>query len=102
MFCYVWEFVAAPGQENAFTHAYGPEGPWVQLFRRDPAYIRTELSRDADNPRRFVTIDYWTTREACRAFRDRVRDEFAAIDRACEQLTEREWHIGDFEVVSAA
>jgi len=102
MFCYIWEFVAASGQEDAFRRAYGPDGPWVQLFRRDPAYIRTELSRDADNPRRFVTIDYWTSRDACRAFRERVRDECAAIDLACERCTERERHIGDFDVMDGA
>lgn len=99
MFCYVWEFVAAAGQEEAFARAYGPDGPWVQLFKRDPQYIRTELSRDADDPRRFITIDYWTSRDACRAFRTRAGDEFARIDSACEQYTERERHIGDFEIL---
>jgi quinol monooxygenase YgiN len=102
VFCYVWEYEVAPEKAEAFVAAYGPDGPWVRLFRRDPAYLGTELGRDADDPRRFLTIDRWTTREACLAFRERVRGEFDAIDAECERLTVRERAIGDFELVAAA
>ncbi len=100
MFCYIWEFLVAPAQEAAFEAAYGAEGPWVRLFERDPEHIGTELYRDAANPRRFVTIDRWTSRAAYLSFRERVGAEHDAIDVACERCTESERHLGDFELSS--
>lgn len=100
MFCYVWEYEVAPEEAAAFVAAYGADGPWVRLFRRDPAYLGTELWRDADDRRRFLTIDRWTSRQACLAFRERVGDELDALDAECERLTVRERAIGDFELVA--
>ncbi len=48
-----------PGRRGAFEELYGPEGEWVRLFRRSPAYRGTELLEDLDSPNRFVTIDRW-------------------------------------------
>lgn len=98
-FCYMWEFLVHPEKLEEFEAAYGPAGDWVQLFRRDESYLRTDLYRDRDNPRRFVTIDHWVSREACRAFRERFRQDFEALDERCEGFTVRETHLGDFELV---
>ena len=46
-----------------------------------------------------MTIDFWTSREACLSFRDRFRSEFEAIDKSCDRLTVQESHLGDFEVL---
>src|SRR5262249_18853387 len=100
VYCYVWEYEVRPEHVEAFEHAYGSQGEWVRLFRHDPEYIRTELLRDRDSATRFMTIDYWTSSEACLAFRKRFENEFCAIDAACETLTLRETHLGDFSVVS--
>lgn len=100
MFCYIWEFIVAAPHVDAFTRAYGPEGAWVELFSRDPGYIGTELLRDSEDPRRFLTVDHWISREVWIAFRQRVDEEFQAIDRACEAFTEREAYLGDFELVA--
>jgi hypothetical protein len=70
MYCYVWSYVVRTECLPAFRTAYGPDGDWVQLFRRDPEYIRTTFLGDRDNPARFVTIDFWTSREACLSFRN--------------------------------
>ena len=99
MFCYLWEFIVAPGSDEAFVAAYGPDGAWVRLFRRDPAYVRTELWRDADDPGRLVTMDCWRSRVAFQAFRAREAQAFADLDAACESFTESERHLGDFETV---
>lgn len=63
MYCYVWSYVVRPEYVEAFRTAYGPEGEWVQLFRRDRGYIRTDLLADRDNPEHFMTIDFWSSRE---------------------------------------
>jgi heme-degrading monooxygenase HmoA len=99
MFCYVWEFVVRPDEARTFERSYGSEGEWAELFRRDPGYLRTELLLDREAPTRFVTIDFWTSREAWLSFRERFRSEFDALDRRFEALTLRETHLGDFELV---
>src|SRR6266576_2860303 len=60
----------------AFRVGYGPEGEWVDLFRRDPEYICTKFLGDRNNPTRFMTIDFWSSREARMSFRDRFWIEF--------------------------
>jgi len=99
MFCYVWSYVVRPECLSAFRTAYGPEGDWVRLFRRDPEYVRTTLLGDRDNPTRFMTIDFWASREACLSFRERFRGEFETLDKRFDQLTVHESHLGDFEVL---
>jgi len=93
----VWEFDVPPEAVAAFEEAYGHQGPWVRLFRRDGAYEGTTLLRDRTRPGRYLTFDYWRTREAFEAFRERFRDEFAAIDASCERLTARERPLGEFD-----
>lgn len=97
MFCYIWEFLVRAESIDDFRAAYGPEGDWVMLFRQDPQYIRTELLADREDPKRFLTIDYWTSHEACISFRERFRSEFDALDKRCEDLTTKETHLGDFQ-----
>lgn len=95
-FVYIWEFQVKPDREAAFEQAYGPHGDWVQLFRKAPGYIRTELLRDTDKPNRYVTIDHWQSEAAQRDFRQRFAAEFEAIDKKCEALTQSETLIGNF------
>lgn len=102
MYCYVWEFRVRDQQLASFVAAYGPEGHWVQLFRRASGYLRTELFRDLDDPARFVTVDYWTSREAALELRVRFRNEFEALDAQGEEYTLEERQLGEFEVLSRA
>lgn len=98
MFCYVWEYRVRPENVSTFEAGYGPSGEWVDLFSRDPRYLRTELLRDREDPSRFITIDYWTSREACLAFREQWREQFTTIDQKYDEITESEMHLGDFDV----
>ncbi|HEY7825621.1 MAG TPA: antibiotic biosynthesis monooxygenase [Candidatus Acidoferrales bacterium] len=93
----VWEFVASPGQTLEFERCYAPDGRWAELFRRAPGYRGTSLLRDAEEPRRYLTIDRWETAAAHQSMRERLAQEYAALDRACEPLTESERRIGVFE-----
>ena len=100
MYCYIWSFTVRPEHLEEFQNAYGPNGDWAQLFRRDPQYIRTDLLRDRDHPARFLTIDFWSNSEACVSFRARFRAEFEAIDKSCARFTVEEARIGSFDVSS--
>ena len=88
------------GKEQMFEQIYGPEGDWAQFFRQGNGYCGTELSRDLDQPRRYVTLDFWESREAYENFKTQHADEYKAIDQKCESLTEKEQEIWKFERVA--
>lgn len=96
MIAYVWEFHVPTGAESEFRRLYGPDGSWVRLFRRGPGHIETLLLRDATTPGRYVTVDRWESAAAYRAFRERFADEYEALDRVCEALTDGEASLGSF------
>ena len=98
-YVYMWEFMISGDHVNAFERTYGSSGEWVQLFSRAPGYLRSELYRDRAQPRRFITIDYWESREAWDAFRTRSAKEFEALDAKCAAWMTRETEIGHFEPV---
>jgi heme-degrading monooxygenase HmoA len=96
-YLYVWQYRVRPGYEASFLDAYGPEGAWVQLFRRAEGFLRTELHRDREQPDRFVTLDYWESQEAWQAFRSSFAAEYQALDARCAAFTFSEHEIGRFE-----
>lgn len=98
-YTYVWELQAAPGKVVEFKRAFGPDGTWVQFFRRAAGYIRSELYQDTANPQRFITVDYWESEAACKAFRERNAHEFEDLDVKCEAFTVWEREIGKFNPI---
>jgi len=99
MYVYVWEFIVPHEHAAAFERAYGPDGDWVQLFRRAPGYVRTDLLRDFARPGRYLTIDTWESRGHWEEFRARFAAEFEALDAKCEGWTISETEIGRFEAM---
>ncbi|HEV8200554.1 MAG TPA: NUDIX domain-containing protein [Candidatus Polarisedimenticolia bacterium] len=91
----VWEFAPAAGREAEFERAYGPDGDWARLFRRDPAYLGTELLRGPAG--RYLTLDRWRTRAAFEAFKKREAVDYAVLDRRMEALTSHEASLGTFD-----
>jgi heme-degrading monooxygenase HmoA len=102
MYVVVWEFVVRDGAERAFERLYGETGEWVALFRGAAGYRGTELLRDADTPRRYLTIDRWSSPTAYAAFRERAVAAYEALDRAGEGLTEAERPLGHFTASAEA
>ncbi|HQR38441.1 MAG TPA: antibiotic biosynthesis monooxygenase [Blastocatellia bacterium] len=90
----VWRFQVKPGCEAEFERVYGSGGTWAQLFRRDEAFLGTELLRDAERPGYYVTVDRWTSPAAYAAFRESHAEEYDRVDRECEQLTVLEKGVG--------
>ncbi|WP_172461718.1 antibiotic biosynthesis monooxygenase family protein [Dyella jiangningensis] len=95
----VWEFRLPATRASEFEHAYGPRGPWVQLFRRAPGYIETQLLRDAEDAARYLTVDRWESRESFEAFRHRHRADYDALDQQLEGLATSETRLGAFEAI---
>ncbi|WP_036380897.1 antibiotic biosynthesis monooxygenase [Muricauda sp. MAR_2010_75] len=95
-FVYIWEYVVKKEYLEEFKNVYGSTGDWVQLFQKADGYILTELHQDASNPLRFVTVDFWNSISDRDNFRNQFAKEFTAIDKHCENFTEEERFIGDF------
>jgi len=99
MITIVWQFEVAPGAEAEFEKHYGPEGTWVQLFRRDAAFRRTLLFRDRERPNRYVTVDRWDNLSSYDTFRTQFAEEYRQIDAQMEALTVSEVKLGVFDQV---
>ena len=95
----VWQFRPRPGAARRFEEAYGPQGPWAHLFDSAEGFIRTELNRDLKDSERYLTLDFWTSKEAYEAFRAKHAAEYGTIDRECEALTIEETSLGEFSRV---
>src|SRR5436305_15326334 len=85
-------FEAKAGAEEDFVRAYRPDGDWAQLFRRSggESFLDSQLARDIEIARRFVTIDRWASRAAFDAFKAAAKPEYDALDARCRQLTRSE------------
>jgi len=97
LFVTLWEFEVKSGSEELFEQAYGPEGAWVWLFRRDGRHRGTRLLRDVGAPRVYVTMDCWESRGAYEEFREKFAAEYEELDRQHEGMTvsEKHWAIAD-------
>ena len=102
MFTIIWEYTVAEGREAEFEKIYGSEGNWAELFKKGSGYVGSELLRDQENPKQYITLDRWISSEAFDLFYEKYRLEYEAMDARCEHLTERETQIGNFNLHSAA
>ena len=99
MFLALWEFEVKPGCENRFLKVYGPEGDWAKLFRKDANYQETRLLHDLNRPATYLTLDFWTSRQAYEHFVASHALEYETLDAAGEELTLRERKVGWYERV---
>lgn len=94
MWATLWLYRVTPEARPPFEAAYGPDGAWVELFRRHPAYRNTSLIRFQDGI--YATLDVWTDADAFAEFKRHNDEAYAALDAACDPLTEEERHIMSF------
>src|SRR6267378_2993635 len=99
-FITLWEFHVKPECIVTFEEIYGPDGDWAQLFRQSPGYRGTELIRDLNRRGRYLTLDRWTSREALQRFKQEHQAAYSDLDKMCENLTEKEVLLGEFEQVA--
>ncbi len=98
MFVILWEFEVKPGSEDRFQCAYGPAGPWVRLFQRDPHFRGTQLQRDASRPRYYFTIDVWDSETTYHDFLVAHHAAYREIDRMGEAFTVQERRVLAFSI----
>src|SRR5215469_12383624 len=90
----IWEFDAKPGERAEFENFYGPDGEWVQLFRRSKSFLRMEIFRDRNNENHYVTMDYFASKAGYDAFMREFGQEYEALDRRCDGVSENEREMG--------
>jgi len=99
-FVIIWEFFVRAGSERRFEQVYGPEGEWAKFFKAGSGFVKTDLNRDFKVPRRYVTLDFWSSHDVYTRFREANLAAYKAIDQRCEALTESETELGSFERIS--
>jgi hypothetical protein len=97
MFLALWEFEVKSGCEQRFQMVYGAKGEWERLFRTDPNFLETRLSRDPMQTDKFVTLDFWGSRSAYESFKELNHAAYVAMDRSCQSLTNFERCLGYFD-----
>jgi heme-degrading monooxygenase HmoA len=95
-FVIIWEFRINPRKRRAFERAYGQGGDWAKFFKTGKGYLGTELIQDAQQPDRYLTMDYWLSRANYETFMKQNREMYKIIDHRCEALTRKEVEIGKF------
>jgi quinol monooxygenase YgiN len=95
-FTYIWEYTVQTDHKAAFLKLYGPNGGWVNFFNRAEGYLGTDLHEDIDNSERFITIDFWASKEIRDNYRKQFVEEFNALDEAGELVTIKETPLGEF------
>ena len=98
----VWEFRPKPGMESKFEEIYGSHGAWAEFFRRGKGHCGTELAQDNNDPGRYLTLDFWTSRQAYEQFRESNLSEYKRIDELCEEMTQTELELGRFERIATS
>jgi len=98
----IWEFTARPEARAEFENFYGPDGEWVELFRRSKAFLRTEFFRDRHAENHYVTLDYFVSEAGYIDFLREFRQEYDALDRRCDGLREGEKEIGAFTALGSS
>ncbi|MBL7201919.1 MAG: antibiotic biosynthesis monooxygenase [Anaerolineae bacterium] len=98
----VWEFVVKEEARGQFELAYGPGGAWSKLFARCPGFRGTTLLRDTENPRRYLTIEFWDTGAQREQMLAERKAEYSSLDAAFGDWTESRTEVGIFRVLAEA
>ena len=102
MYTILWEFRVPPDRRDAYETAYGPDGPWAQLFGKAAGFIGVEFLRCAEQAGRYVTIDRWRSRADFEAFKRDFGADYAALDQQLEGMADSETRIGAFDAAVAS
>ena len=100
MFLVLWEYEVKSGSEKQFEDVYGPAGDWARLFRIHSHYRETRLLQDSFRSNVYLTLDFWTSRDAYEQFMSAHKTKYQAIDALGERLTASERRVGAYESVA--
>src|SRR5579859_5631988 len=99
MLVIIWEFQVKPEKQKTFERIYCANGDWGKLFQRATGYLGTTLGRDEKVSGRYICTDRWSSLGVFDDFEKKFATEYAALDKECEALTDKETCVGYFENV---
>jgi len=101
MYIIIWEYQVKPEHLDEFVKIYGESGAWVELFQKQPGYLGTELLHASSDPDHYLTIDRWVSVTHYESFLSHWKKEYEDLDAQCEDLTEQESLLGNWESISS-
>jgi heme-degrading monooxygenase HmoA len=99
MYVITWDYAVRTDHVAEFEKTYNSNGTWAELFSRAEGYLGTELLRDSNRPRRYITIDRWVSSRAYHDFLAQWHNEYEAQEAQCKELSEQETLLGTWESV---
>jgi heme-degrading monooxygenase HmoA len=99
MYTVLWKYQVKAEKQSEFEEIYSPNGAWVELFKKSAGYLGTELMHDEKQPRHYLTIDRWDSKESYKAFQSQWKEKYNALDTQCDGLTERESLLGEWSSI---
>jgi len=87
VFVRIWQYDVATEREAEFVRAYGADGDWARLFALSDGYLGTELFTRAGAPRRYLSVDRFTSVAAWHEFLAEHGTAYAALDQMTEGMT---------------
>ena len=93
----IWRFRAKAKRVDEFRNVYGWKGRWAKLFGRSPEYQGTILLQDISDPLVFIVIDRWASADSFMRFQQLFRPDYEDLDQQCNELTDEEMLIGNFQ-----
>ena len=94
----LWEYQVKPDHIAEFEKIYASDGDWAELFKRGKGFIGTKLFHSLEHPQLYTTIDQWESITDYKTFLSQWKQEYEALDKQYEGLTERESCLGTFGV----
>ncbi len=98
----VYEFLIKEGASGQFELLYGPGGAWSKLFAQWSGFRGTTVLRDANNPRRYLTIDLWETVGQWEQALSERETEYTDLETTFGEWVESKIEVGTFRVLAQA
>ncbi|SMD32567.1 hypothetical protein SAMN04488029_0915 [Reichenbachiella faecimaris] len=95
MYRVIWRYRVESERIKDFLKVYDSKGDWVQLFSKSPDYVKTELFCETETNQMFITIDYWTSKEAYQEFYKKHKKEVDLIDALGDNMTSLEERVAE-------
>lgn len=96
------QFVVKQEARGQFELAYGPGSSWSKLFARSPGFRGTTVLHDAEDPRRYLTIEIWNSAAEREQALTTQRAEHDVREASFSEWTESEVELGTLRVVAEA
>jgi len=98
-YVYMWQYEVKKEFIEKFKNNYGPIGKWNEFFNKSDCFLKTELLVDEQNEGKFITIDYWLSKETYLEFITKNKTDYDIIDKQCAEYTQTETKIGEYDLV---